>query len=237
MYSKYEKMLGLPRPLLAAVGLGLTLGFWRGFGLSLATLIALLVLLALTVLAPPLIKRLGLERLSPNQVTLAGLIVSLAAVYPLASGRFELGFVLVLTSSLLDMLDGYLARQTNRVSRRGGFLDSVLDRVADAAVLGGLCFHFLDQGRPIWFGLTLAALVGAFMVSYTRARAEVFLDRCEIGFGGERPDRLIALVATGIIARPEIGVVYVVVFAWLTTLRRIIYAWTRLADQPPKTGK
>ncbi|MBW2617911.1 MAG: CDP-alcohol phosphatidyltransferase family protein, partial [Deltaproteobacteria bacterium] len=138
------------------------------------------------------------------------------------------GLLIIIAGALLDGLDGYLARQSNEVSQRGGFLDSVLDRVADAAFLIGLSLYFHDQGRPLWAGLTLAGLAGTFLVSYVRAKAEQSLAACEVGLGGERPDRLIALIISGLAGYLEVGILYVIVASWLTVARRFLYTWREL---------
>jgi len=109
-------------------------------------------------------------------------------------------------------------------------MDSVLDRVADAALLIGLSLYFLGQGRPLWAGLTLAGLAGAFLVSYVRAKAEQSLAGGEVGLGGERPDRLIALVISGLAGYLEVGILYVIAASWLTAARRFHHAWRELGE-------
>ncbi len=228
MYTKYESILKLPRPLLGLAGAGLVLGLWYGTDLSDPAAVALLVFLALSLAAPQMLQWLIKWRITPNQVTIIGVIVSLAALPFLTWGFLETGCLIILAGALMDVLDGHLARAGGQVSQRGGFLDSVLDRISDAAILVGLNLYFIGRRQPLWASLSLFALVGAFLVSYTRAKAERHLDKCEVGFMGERPDRMIALVAGGLIGYPEAGVVFVLVFAWLTTIRRVLYTWSRL---------
>jgi len=228
LYSKYEKILTLPRFVLGLAGAAVIALMWRFAGLAWPTAAALAVMLLTALAASRLVSFLHDNNVSPNAVTIAGLIASLAAICPLAQGRFEAAFVLVCASGLLDTLDGYLARRFSADGRRGGFLDSVTDRVSDAAIFGGLIVHYAARGRILWVCIGLAAMAGAYMVSYVRAKAECHLDKLETGLGGERPDRIIALVVTGLAGRPEIGLVYVVVFSWLTTVRRFAAAWTRL---------
>jgi len=89
--------------------------------------------------------------------------------------------VLVIVTALLDALDGGLARYTNRVTPFGAFLDSSLDRYAEAALYGGLLWWYIQQGAHIEAMLVYAAIVGSIMVSYTRARAEGLGVECKVG--------------------------------------------------------
>jgi len=230
MYAKYQTLISLPKPLLAAMGAGAILAVWALGRFPLWVLVVLFVYLALVLLVAPLTRWLARLGLRPNQVTVAGAAVSVAALWPLATGRLHLGLLLVIAGGLADGLDGYLARLSNEVSRRGGFMDSVLDRVADAALLIGLSFYFLGQGRSLWAGLALAGLAGAFLVSYVRAKAEQSLAGCEVGLGGERPDRLIALTISGLAGYLEVGVLYVIAASWLTAARRFHYTWRELNE-------
>ena len=230
MYAKYQTLINLPKPLLAAMGVGAILAVWGVGRFSLSTLAVLFIYLALVLLVAPLTRWLVRCGVRPNQVTVAGAVVSVIAFWPLAAGRLQLGLLLVIAGGLADGLDGYLARQSNEISQRGGFLDSVLDRVADAALLIGLSLYFHGQGRPLWAGLALAGLAGAFLVSYVRAKAEQSLAGCEVGLGGERPDRLIALTISGLAGYLELGVLYVIATSWLTAARRFHYAWRELDE-------
>ncbi len=230
MYAKYESLLRLPKPILAAIGAALIAFAWWLGEVPPFVVVVLVAFLGLALAAGPLCRRADRLGLTPNHLTFAGLAVSLISIWPLAAGRLRLGLLLILASAMLDVADGYLARTTGRTTERGGFLDSVLDRVADAALFIGLALYFAGLDRLEWAGVCLAALVGAFMVSYTRAKAERYLEKCDIGLGGERPDRMIALLSTGLIGYPEIGLGYVIVFAWLTAIRRVVFTWKRLAD-------
>ncbi len=104
-------------------------------------------------------------------LTVAGLgVVALAAVF-IAYGRMDLALVLLLLALPLDALDGAVARAANKQDPFGGLLDSTLDRYADGFIFGALGYHFALQGQPEHLLLALAALIGAFAVSYVRARA------------------------------------------------------------------
>jgi phosphatidylglycerophosphate synthase len=128
-------------------------------------------------------------RFAPNAVTLLALAASLAAGYFLAVRRPLEAGLLIAASGFLDMLDGQVARLTNRRTRFGALLDSSLDRYAEFALYGGLAYHF--RGRWIE-GLAALAFLGSVMVSYTRARAEGLGFECRNGLM-QRAERLLAL--------------------------------------------
>ncbi len=144
-------------------------------------------------LVRPLVKLLVRARVSPNAVTLAALPLAIGSGLLFGAGRFVWAGVLAAAVGLCDTLDGELSRLSGRVTRTGGFLDSVTDRLGEAATLGGLSWYY--QARNPWWGLlTLAALVFSLMVSYVRARAEGAGFECKVGWF-ERPVRVLVLLA------------------------------------------
>lgn len=163
--------------------------------------------------------------LTPNALTLLGLLASFVAAWCYANWRIDTlmlpaAAVLILVSGLLDAVDGVLARATGRSSALGGFLDSISDRYSDtvvlsAIVLGGLC-------HPFW---GLAAVVGSLMVSYARARAEASgVGMAAVGLA-ERAERILflAVVTLAEYFRAGLlgwGVVVLAVLAHLTVLQR-----------------
>ncbi|QXT62419.1 phosphatidylinositol phosphate synthase [Tessaracoccus palaemonis] len=138
-----------------------------------------------------LLLRLGL---TPTQVTVAGTVaVVVAALATLPAGRFVVGSVLVCCFLLADGLDGTMARLGGGESRLGAFLDSTLDRIADAAVFASLAVWAAGRDAvALW--LALGALVGGFLVSYARARAEAEGWDASVGLF-ERTDRLVVALA------------------------------------------
>ena len=120
----------------------------------------------------PIVRVIARLGLTPNMLTVIGLLLSALVAVVLARGSLALGGVLLLLAASFDALDGTLARLTGRQSRFGAFFDSPLDRYSEAIFYGGLLFHFLQQEAQAEALLVYAAIIGSLMVSYARARAE-----------------------------------------------------------------
>lgn len=120
----------------------------------------------------PIVRGLAAARVTPTMLTTAGFLGNMLAAWLAAQGDLRLAGVAVLFFSALDMLDGALARATGRASRFGALYDSTLDRLSEAAVLGGLLWHALQSGSDEQAMLAFVATVGSLMVSYVRARSE-----------------------------------------------------------------
>ncbi len=129
----------------------------------------------------PLCRVLARFGVRPNQITLTGTLVCLAGAVLVATDRLVLGGLVWLAGSALDMLDGALARSQNQVSRGGAFLDSTLDRLSEGVLFAAIAYHFAAQGAAAETALTVVALLGALLVSYTRARAEALGAECKVG--------------------------------------------------------
>jgi CDP-diacylglycerol--glycerol-3-phosphate 3-phosphatidyltransferase len=114
-------------------------------------------------------KKLGI---SPNLITCFGIALAIGAGYFLAVGNVPLAAVLFALSGVLDLVDGYVAKQLNKVTVFGSFLDSFSDRISDAAVFLGIAVYYMRLGEGIYVGLALVLLVCSFLVSYVRAKAE-----------------------------------------------------------------
>ncbi|GAB3695597.1 CDP-alcohol phosphatidyltransferase family protein [Nocardiopsis oceani] len=192
----------------------------------------------------PLGRSLAKIGLTPNVVTIigaTGVVVSALYFYP--RGQLYAGSVVITVFALFDMLDGAVARAKDGASAFGAFLDSSLDRVADAAILAGLMWWFVGEGDdPMLAGLTLFCLISGFMVSYIKARAEGLGVNCDVGVA-ERTERLvIILLAVGL---SELGVPYVLAGGlWLlaalsliTILQRLVETRARLNDPGFATGE
>lgn len=178
--------------------------------------------------------RLGL---TPNSVSLIGLMLafSSAVAYAFASDQriwLLLAMILLLASGFCDALDGVIARIYQQQSVFGGFLDSLLDRYADAAVYAGVIISGLCE--PLW-GLT--ALAGSLLVSYSRARAEAAGLKLEsVGFA-ERAERMIILAISSVTAffwlpALNIGIIVLAVLTNLTVLQRGLHVYAALKKEP-----
>jgi phosphatidylglycerophosphate synthase len=174
--------------------------------------------------ADPVARLLLRARLRPNQLTVAGLGVSLVAAHAFSQGRFRQAAGLLTVAGLLDFFDGSLARLAGSESSFGAFLDSVVDRYSDLVVLLGIVVYYerADQASGVF--LTMATLVGTIMVSYTKARAQSIGMRCEIGLM-ERPERMIVLIAGGVFNMLMAAIIALAVLTNLTALQRIVYVW------------
>ncbi|HUV45912.1 MAG TPA: CDP-alcohol phosphatidyltransferase family protein, partial [Dehalococcoidia bacterium] len=121
----------------------------------------------------PIVAVLGKSRLKPNTLTFIELAISIGVAYAIVTGYFLLGGVLVLVSGLFDLLDGALARFTKQSTKFGAILDSAVDRISEAAIFCGLLIWYLPkEGATLEIVAIFAALIGSFLVSYIRARAE-----------------------------------------------------------------
>ena len=137
----------------------------------------------------PLVKKIPLN---PNILTAAGFVITVAAAFVLPY-NIRLGGLLILTGGLFDMLDGVSARVNNKVTKFGAFLDSLLDRYSDAFLFLSVAWYLASKGEHTGAFLSLGTLVGAFLISYARARAEGLGEDCKTGIM-ERPERIILLI-------------------------------------------
>jgi CDP-diacylglycerol--glycerol-3-phosphate 3-phosphatidyltransferase len=185
-------------------------------------------------ITPPLTRLMARTPLSPDVVTCLGFLVNVGAALLVAFDHFLAAGVLVLVAGLFDLLDGALARLTNRVSRFGGILDSTLDRLSEAAVLLAVLVVFARDQHVYYCLLVGVTLLGSLMVSYIRARIEALGIKCEAGIF-TRPERVI-LLALGLMLNQfnyalisALGVI--AFFSWITVVERLVYAWRNARDK------
>src|SRR4030081_1576271 len=167
---------------------------------------------------------LALSRVHPNVLTFFGLLINIWAAFLFAAGNFRWGAVVVIAAGLFDMVDGRVARETNQVTRFGGFFDSVLDRYSDLGVLVGLLVYYASINRFFYVVLTGIVMVGSVMISYTRARAENIIPTCKVGFL-ERPERVVLLIIGALFDRMAPVLWVVAILANLTVVHRMIFTW------------
>ncbi len=174
-------------------------------------------------------------RLSPNWLTVLGFLLNLGVALVIASGNLRLAGALTLLAGAFDMVDGAVARASQRVTRFGGFLDSTLDRYSEAALFGGLLVHVLRAGLgEVAVLLCYAAMVGSLMVSYARARAEAAGVSLTAGLFA-RPERIVVLALFLLLERPVPALWLLAIATNLTVLQRTYLMWrkSRLLDQQP----
>lgn len=129
----------------------------------------------------PLTARLAALGIRPNQVTAAGTLICLGAAILVVLDRPVAAGVVWLAGSAFDLVDGALARRRGQASPAGAFLDSTLDRVSEGALFAAIAYRFAAAGAPTEAALAALALLGAMLVSYTRARAEGLGIQCKVG--------------------------------------------------------
>src|SRR6266853_2378167 len=171
-----------------------------------------------------IVRGLALSRIHPNVLTFLGLVINMLAAYLLAVGQFRWGGVVIIGAGLFDMVDGRVARETNQVTRFGGFFDSVLDRYSDLALLMGLLVWYGAINRPFYVVLTAIVMTGSVMVSYTRARAENSIPTCKVGFM-ERPERIVLFIIGALFDRMAPVLWVIAVLSNLTVIDRMIFTW------------
>ncbi len=179
---------------------------------------------------------LARTRVTPDALTALGLMICGAAAvavyfeYRNEITWFWIGALLFLAGSLLDVLDGALARQSGRGTPFGAFLDSTTDRVGEAAMLGAIAIVFARDGNEFALGAAFAAMTASFLVSYTRSKAEGLGLKGDVGIGS-RAER-VAVIVAGLFLAPW-GVlpwaVYLLnVTAWVTVIQRIVHVRRQL---------
>src|SRR5580693_7228926 len=147
---------------------------------------------------------LALSKIHPNVLTFLGLVI--------------------IGAGLFDMVDGRVARETNQVTRFGGFFDSVLDRYSDLALLMGLLVYYGTINRPFYVVLTAVVMAGSVMVSYTRARAENTIPSCKVGFM-ERPERVVLFIIGALFDRMAPVLWVIAVLSNITVIHRMVFTY------------
>ncbi len=185
------------------------------------------------MLLDAIVRRLALARVNPNVLTFLGLVVNTIAAFLFGYANaddqarlFRYAGLVIIGSGFFDLVDGAVARASNRVTRFGGFFDSVIDRYSDASQFFGLLVYYARAGRFFYIGLTAFVMISAIMVSYTRARAESLIGSCRVGFM-ERPERLVLVIIGALFNRMAPVLWIIAVLSTITVIHRIRYTWTR----------
>ncbi len=183
-------------------------------------------------------------KLTPDMLTLAGVSLCLAgAVLVGFEDRneklfFWLGGFLFVIGSIVDILDGALARAASKGTVFGAFLDSTFDRLGEAAMLAAIGLVFMRDGNEIALVATFAAVIGSFLVSYTRAKAEALGLRADIGFGS-RTERVV-LISVGLGLAPwgllQWPIYVLAAMAWITVFQRMLFVRKQLRELAEQTA-
>ncbi|MGH9513128.1 MAG: CDP-alcohol phosphatidyltransferase family protein [Terriglobales bacterium] len=198
------------------------------------------------VLLDAIVRWLALARINPNVLTFMGLVVNVVAAilfgYANADNQarmFRYAGLVIIGSGFFDLVDGRVARASNRVTRFGGFFDSVVDRYSDASQFLGLLVFYARGDRFFYVILTAIVMISAIMVSYSRARAESLIGSCKVGFM-ERPERLVLVIIGALFNRMAPVLWIIAVLSTITVIHRIRYTWTRtegVGAAPAKAGQ
>jgi CDP-diacylglycerol---glycerol-3-phosphate 3-phosphatidyltransferase len=186
-----------------------------------------------------IVRWLALSRIHPNVLTFLGLVINILAAWMFARGKFVGAGLVVVGAGLFDMVDGRVARATDRVTRFGGFFDSVLDRYSDLALFMGLLVYYATINRFFYIVLTAVVMTGSVMVSYTRARAENSIPKCKVGFL-ERPERVVLIIIGALFNRMAQVLWVIAILSNVTVIHRMIYTWQearRLEDAQLRSVK
>ena len=169
-------------------------------------------------------------RITPNQVSLGGILLNLVSAVLILRGQLVLAGIVYLLAGSLDLLDGMLARLAKMSSRFGAFLDSTADRISEGVVFAAIAYHFARHGLPIDAAMTVLALLGSLLVSYTRARAEGLGLECKVGIV-TRAERVV-LIALGLLFGLLPVAIYLLVFlSAFSATQRIVHTLRQLYPQ------
>lgn len=167
--------------------------------------------------------------ISPNQVTIAGALLGMAAGHTISHGHPKRGGLLVLAAGMMDVLDGALARHTGKSTKFGLVLDATLDRFSEGAVLSGLLIQYARKGSTFKTFLVYGTLLGSVLVSYIRARSESVGIKCEVGVL-TRSERTIILALGLLSGRVRLALWVLSVLSYVTAVQRLLEV-RRVSDQ------
>lgn len=180
----------------------------------------------------PVGESLRRTRLTPDHLTVVGLLFAAAAAVAIGAGALQLGLFLVVLSAVPDLLDGALAKASGAASQRGAFLDSVVDRVSDALVLGGVTWYVATTMDPRLVAIPVAIMGTSMLISYERAKAES-LGLSAKGGLMERAERIVVL-CVGLLFEPLLIWILaaMLVLTVVTAVQRFALVWRQAAVAP-----
>ena len=179
----------------------------------------------------PVVRVLARLGVRPNQITVAGTLICLTGAGFVLADRLVLGGAVWLAGSALDLIDGALARYQDKVTAAGAFLDSTFDRITEGALFVAIAYHFAQGGDALAAALTVVALLGALLVSYTRARAEALGANCKVGIV-TRAERVLLLGLGLCFGLIEPAIYLLVALSAITVTQRVHHSLRELAAKP-----
>jgi phosphatidylglycerophosphate synthase len=166
---------------------------------------------------------------SPNFLSVIGFLITAAAAF-IIPHHLLLGGIFIMIGGIFDMLDGIVARTTGKATKFGAFLDSVLDRYSDALLFLSIAWYLAAHGDHTGSFLSIGTLVGAFLISYARARAEGLGESCHTGIM-ERPERIILLIVATLTGWLVPVLWIMLTLTHVTVIQRVYYVWRRMRRQ------
>jgi CDP-diacylglycerol---glycerol-3-phosphate 3-phosphatidyltransferase len=183
---------------------------------------------AQSTLTRPLVPLISKLRLTPDAMTIIGVVLNLIAAVVIGFGHLLIGGIIFLLAGLFDMLDGALARYMQKTTKFGAIFDSVSDRVTEGALFLSFIFNTSIAVWPfsvVWeLVLIFLAMIGSFLTSYIRARAEGLGIDCTVGLF-TRPERVIILALGLLLSQVFIALAIVVVLSFVTVGQRFVFVW------------
>ncbi len=182
----------------------------------------------------PAVQLLARTSITPNAITWFGFSLAVGGAVLIVTGHLLAAGLVVLIAALFDILDGALARYTNRVTQFGAVLDSTLDRLSDAALLLGILVLYAREQLVPQILLVGLALLGSLLVSYIRAKAEALGLECEVGLF-TRAERVVVLALGLLLSQIDNALVIAlgitVIFSFFTAGQRLVYVWRQTKNR------
>lgn len=179
----------------------------------------------------PIVTHLARLPVSPNLLTILGTLGHLIVAWLISNGQMQGAGIAIMLIAPLDALDGALARKLGyKAEGFGAFLDSTLDRIAEIILFGGFLFYYGSVGDMLMMATTYIAITGSIMVSYARARAEALGLSCKIGVLS-RVERYVILTLTLLVGYPQVGLVILALFSYITVAQRVFHVWQQTIQE------
>lgn len=178
----------------------------------------------------PIVTFLAKYRLSPDTLTVAGMLAHFFFAWLISIGQMQWASVAMFIIVPLDALDGALARKLGR--KQGGFgafLDSTLDRFAEIILFGGFISYYVHQSNELMLAVAYIAITGSLMVSYTRARAEALGLSAKVGVLS-RVERYAVMMFFLVLNTPHIALIFLAIFTYFTAFQRMHHVWQQSRD-------